>query len=452
MNPNAARTTIDCPRCKQSIPARVEQLLDISADPGIKERLLSGKVNMVECPLCSFRGMATTPLVYHDPEKELLLTYTPVELNLPLPEKERMLGALTRAVLGRIPAEDRKGYLLQPKEMLSMEGLINAVLVGEGVTPEMIEQQRNKTKLLQKLAAATERELPGLITENDDQIDALFFQLLAALRTQSEGDKDSPVPPELGKLEQLLLQHSTFGQETRQQAEALQTAATELDALGKALTREKFVQLITAARDDHHVTSLVTLARPAADYQFFILLTEQIEKSTDEERKRLENIRTLVLETVQEIDAVAEERARVAAGVLQELLQAEDLPAAVKEHLPSIDQTLLMLMQHNIEAARKEKNEHAASRLEELRATIMQTMHESAPPEIRFVNELLEFETEEDAEQMIKRHAAELNAELLNSMKSAAEQLRAGSRPELADKLDRYRAVAEKEITAAKWR
>jgi hypothetical protein len=53
---------------------------------------------------------------------------------------------------------------------------------------------------------------------------------------------------------------------------------------------------------------------------------------------------------------------------------------------------------------------------------------------------------------MIKRRTAELNAETLSAMKSAAEELRAGSRPELADKLDRYRAVAEKEITAAKWR
>ncbi|MDP6225999.1 MAG: hypothetical protein QF501_06035, partial [Anaerolineales bacterium] len=150
--------------------------------------------------------------------------------------------------------------------------------------------------------------------------------------------------------------------------------------------------------------------------------------------------------------AVAEERAKVAAGVLQELLQAEDLPAAVKEHLPSIDETLLMLMQHNIEAAREEKNEPAVSHLEELRAAIMQTLHESAPPEIRFVNELLALETDEEAEQMIKRRVAELNAETLSGMKSAAEQLRASSRPELADKLDHYRTVAEKEITAAKWR
>ena len=238
MNPIDAGPTINCPRCKQSIPARVEQLLDVGADPTTKERLLSGKVNVVECPLCSFNGMAAAPLVYHDPEKELLLTYTPAELNLTLAEKERVLGALTRAVLGRIAAEKRKGYLLQPKEMLSMEGLINAVLAGEGVTTEMIEQQRKKTRLLQQLASAAEAELPDLIKETDDQIDALFFQLLAALRTQSESNKDSPVPPELGKLEQLLLQHSTFGQETRQQAKALQTAAAELRSEERRVGKE----------------------------------------------------------------------------------------------------------------------------------------------------------------------------------------------------------------------
>ncbi len=452
MSTIAPGTSISCPRCHQSVPAKLEQLLDVGAEPQIKQRLLSGKINIVECPLCSFRGMATAPLVYHDPDKELLLTFTPMELNLPLPEKERLLGALTRTLLGRIPAEERKGYLLQPKEMFSMEGLINAILEGDGITPEIIEQQRNKTKLLQLLATATEKDLPALIKENDEKIDALFFQLLAALKTQSHDHQESPVPNELEKLEHQLLNHSTFGRETRLRVEALQTAATELEALGKELTREKFVQLIVNASDDHHVTSLITLARPAADYEFFILLTEQIEKSTAAERKRLETKRTLVLETVQKLDAAADDRAKAAAAVLQTLLHAEDLTASVKELLPSIDETLLMLLQQNIDAARKERNDVALNRMEELRGVIMKNLHENAPPAIRLVNELLALETDEEAQTMIRQRATELNDEILGEMKRATEQLRAGGQNELAVRLEGYCTLAQQEMTAAKWR
>ena len=452
MSTIAPVTTIACPRCKQNIPAKLEQLLDVGADAGVKQRLLSGNINIVECQLCSFRGMAATPLVYHDPEKELLLTYTPVELHLPLHEKEHILGALTRLVVGRIPTKNRKGYLLQPKEMLGMEGLTNAILAGEGVTPEMIEQQRSKAKLLQDLAAATEKDIPKLIEENDQQIDELLFQLLTALRRKSEEDKNSQMTLAFEKLEQQLLTYSTFGRETRLQVESLQTAATELDELGKDLTREKFVQLVAAAREDHHITSLITLARPAADYEFFIMLTAQIEKSTGEEQQRLKNTRALVLETVQKIDAAAEERAKAAAAVLQTLLTAEDPSEATKEHLHEIDETLLMLLQHNIEAARKDNNFETVNRMEELRAAIMHALHESAPPEIQLVNELLALENDEEAQTMIRRRVVELTDETLITMKRSADQLRTSGKTALADKLEGYHTLAEKEIAAAKWR
>jgi hypothetical protein len=236
------------------------------------------------------------------------------------------------------------------------------------------------------------------------------------------------------------------------QVEAFQNAATELEALGKDLTREKFVQLVANARDDHHITGLITLARPAADYEFFILLTEQIEKSADDERDRLEHTRALVLEIVQKLDVAAEERTKAAAVLLQTLLLGEDFSAAVKEHLPEIDETVLMLLQHNLETARTEKEDETAKRLEQLRAAIMQALHESAPPEIRLVNELLALETEVDAEKMIKRRVTELTEATLSAMRRTAEQLRSSNQTELAERLERYRILAEKELTAAKWR
>ena len=145
--------------------------MDVASDPSVKQRLLSRNFNIIECPLCSFHGMASVPLIYHDPAKETLLTFTPPELNLTLDQKESMLGGLTRTLLGNIPTQERKAYLLQPHEMLSMDGLINAVLAGEGVTPEMIEKQRAQTQLIQDLATTSKTNLPDLIKENDEQID-----------------------------------------------------------------------------------------------------------------------------------------------------------------------------------------------------------------------------------------------------------------------------------------
>ena len=76
------KTRIQCPNCQQPIIADINQLFDLSEDPSAKQRLLSGAFNVIQCPSCGYQGNATTPLVYHDPEKELLLTFVPPELGL----------------------------------------------------------------------------------------------------------------------------------------------------------------------------------------------------------------------------------------------------------------------------------------------------------------------------------------------------------------------------------
>ena len=73
-------TQAQCPNCKQPITADVQQLFDVSANADDKNRLLGGAVNVLRCPHCGYQGGLTTPVVYHDASKELLLTFFPPEL------------------------------------------------------------------------------------------------------------------------------------------------------------------------------------------------------------------------------------------------------------------------------------------------------------------------------------------------------------------------------------
>jgi hypothetical protein len=70
-----AQTQINCPNCKSPIMADVQQLFDVAQDPSSKSRLLSGFSNFVQCQVCGYQGALATPIVYHDPEKELLLKF-----------------------------------------------------------------------------------------------------------------------------------------------------------------------------------------------------------------------------------------------------------------------------------------------------------------------------------------------------------------------------------------
>ena len=132
------RTVITCPNCRTQSPFTVETVIDASRDPDAKVRLLSGRINSFRCPACGAPINLSAPILYHDPAHELLMAYVPMELNLGKDGEQRMLGELMNELNTLIPRDQFKGYMFQPKQTLSMQGLIDAVLQADGVTPEMM--------------------------------------------------------------------------------------------------------------------------------------------------------------------------------------------------------------------------------------------------------------------------------------------------------------------------
>lgn len=446
------RSTISCPQCQQPILAHVDQILDVGQDPEAKSRLFSGQFNLANCPSCGFAGMIGTPIVYHDPDNQLLLTYVPVELNMPMDEKERVLGSLTRAIISKIPSENRTGYLLQPQEILSLQGLIKRVLEADGVTPEVIEAQRAKLELIDKLDAAGEESLPDLVKQHDNELDYAFFQLITARAAQAAEADDKPSEDKYLGLREQVLKHSTFGHEAQQQMVQLQAATKELESLGKNLNRETLLDMIKDSQDDGHITALVTLARPLLDYEFFLQLTRQIEQQEDTEREKLEHVREVALKAVNQADAIAKERSESATNLLQALLQSDDLQALIKSNLSQFDELFMAVLMQTQEAAKKTGEEQTVGKLEQIRNAVVEALHNSAPPEIRLINEMLSLESDEDAIAFIRNRVAELNPDVLKAMESVSKELKASERGELAERLDYYLTMAEKEITLAKWR
>ncbi|HEX5809940.1 MAG TPA: CpXC domain-containing protein, partial [Anaerolineales bacterium] len=149
------QTQIACPRCRQMITANIEQLFDVTQEPQAKQRLLGGVSNMARCPHCGYQGRLATPIVYHDNEKELLLSFFPPELNMQLNEQERLIGPLIKQVTDRLPPERRKAYLLKPTANLTYESMIQTILEKDGVTPEMLKEQQERVQLIERLLQAS---------------------------------------------------------------------------------------------------------------------------------------------------------------------------------------------------------------------------------------------------------------------------------------------------------
>lgn len=432
---NPARTQVRCPQCGAPLPAAVEQIVDPAHDPAAKSRLLSGTLNLLRCPACRYEGVLAAPLLYHDAEKELLLHHFPAELGLPKDEQERVLGQLLNQVINRLPAEKRKGYLLQPQAALTLQGLIDRVLEADGVTREQVEAQRARLRLLQDLLRTPPDQLEAWAREHDAALDSIFFQI-ASLTVQNTHEPQAREQLEL-RLERLM-ELTTTGRRMLSQENELRAAAESLQQAGEELTRERVLELILAAPNDDRVLALASLARPALDYTFFQQLTERIEAAAeDTEKKRLGALREMLLRLTQEIDQAQQARVAESAELLRSILAAPDLRQALQEALPQIDDLFLAVLEANLRAARDRQQTETAARLEQAATLLRQLLRESMPPGLQLAQKVLELESGDEARAALDAGRAQIDEHLLQALAGAALRMQEAGHPEQADRLRR---------------
>lgn len=414
---------------------------------------MRGGFNVVTCPNCRFQSMVATPIVYHDPSKELLLTFVPMELGLPQAEQERMLGSLTQVIVNSMPPEKRKGYLLRPSQTLSLQGMIDRVLEADGITPEMLAEQRAKMQLIQQFLSATSEEaLRTLANENDAKLDYAFFELFTAAVQAAAESGDRNATDQMLAIRNKVVELSSLGKESAARAQKYEDVANELNGLGNDLTPEKFFDLVVNADSEDRIIALVSLARPLVDYAFFTKLTALINNAQSERRDALTRMRELILETVGQVDQVAQAQAQQSTGILKALVEAPDLKKAVAENIRHIDNSFMAVLSQNYEAARKAGNKELADRFQQIGDAVLEMIRSAAPPEIKLINEFLSIESEEEAIAEVKRRAAEFTPEVVEAMKAIEEELSAGDRKEVLERLTKLRSVAEREAMMAKWK
>jgi len=400
-----------CPNCQQPMAADVHQVLDVGVDPQIKEKLLSGTLNIAQCPSCGFQGQLPLPIVYHDPEKELLLTFYPPSMDKTMEEKESEMGPLIKEVTENLPPEKRKGYLFQPKTMMSMQSMVKTVLEAEGITSEMIEEQQEKMSLLEELLRLQGDAQVKKIQEEDGRIDREFFALFTQIAQRMASSQNQQVLGQIQELQDNLLQESQVGKDIAQESAEIEAARDTLQNLGQDLTRGKLLELVKEAPNLARVRALVSLARPAMDYSFLQMFSEQIEAAEGEEREKLVERRNLILQLTQEIDQYLEERAEASREILEALLQADDLEQELIKHASQIDEAFLQVLTAELEEAEKQENHERQQKLAELLKFIQEL---STPREYRLIDQLIEAADQEDRlDQILEEKEDEINQELM---------------------------------------
>ena len=408
------QTQIACPRCRQMITANIEQLFDVTQDPQAKQRLLGGISNIARCPHCGYQGRLATPIVYHDNDKELLLTFFPPELAMPLNEQERLIGPLIKQVMDRLPPEKRKGYLLNPVPNLTYESMIQTILGKDGITPEMLKEQQDRVALIERLLQASAPDVRiEIIKQNLNLFDEQFFALFSRLAQSAAASGQEPVARGMVDLQKQLLEETEFGRGLKESVGELEAATKTLQEAGQGLTREKLLELIIASPSDARLRAYVSLARAGLDYQFFQLLTEKIDKASGDEKAKLDAMREKLLNFTNEIDKQLEARYKQAQEFVESLLAQDDVVKAVRDNLDGFTQDGVDAVNQMLRQA-SEKNDY--TRMGKLQKMVEVLREVSTPPEVAFIEQLLDAPNDAALEKMLEDNKDLINDQFMEAL------------------------------------
>ncbi len=443
--------TVACPACQVPAEASLERIIDVKRQPQLKTALLSGQLNHVHCSACGAASPVATPILYHDAENELLVAFVPPELNLPAQERDRVMGDMLKELTTSIPREEFRGYMFQPKQALTLQGLMEQIMEGDGVTREMMEEQRHRFQLLDSMVQAGPDRIRALLRDHDAEIDAGFFQAALVMMQQATQEGQEALVNSLAAIQEAAAQHSSFGKQMAAQAEerdkVVQYVANRIQALGKSPERKDLLALtLELAQDEQRLQALVGLLRPAFDYAFFQELTLHIDQAPVVERTRLEALRVRLGELTRMADAQAQVALQQAAAALQAIMASADTDRAIREHISRIDDSFMAVLAANIREAEKRADIHASSRLKAIHQKIVTLMQENMQPELRLVNDLLSASSQQDALAVLDKGLQRYGDALPDMLAAVERMLRQQGQEAPARKLEALRAAAQDRV------
>ena len=429
---------VACPACGTRFQTPVEQILDVRVSPDVKNRILSGSVNVAVCPSCGTGGALNLPFIYHDPEKEIALLYLPVEAGNSEVERQQAAGKLARQLMDGLPPEERKGYLFQPETFLTLENIVKRVLELEGVTAEDMAHNQKQREFLDTFMMASEEEWPQLFTENEAILDEGFFGLLQyTMQVVAMSGANGEDFQKIQNGYNYLVENTAIGQRLMKRSEVLRGFADNPD-------KTSFVDALVAAPDDDTVTVLVQSGISLMDYAFFQMLVQRMESAEDPvEKERLAELRRTILRVRDEIMEASQQVARNRAALLDKLLATEDPLRMARSYLSELDDALAMVLRSELTAARNRGDNETYEALQRVARVINQVTEENMPPEVTLARRLLTAPSEEQMREMLQNNRQLLQPSFFQFLDTLEATTREQGEPETAEQLAKIRVIAQ---------
>jgi len=332
-------------------------------------------------------------------------------------QQQRFIGSSINTIMSSLPPEKRKGYLFQPRTFLSIETMLDEIIMADGISRQQLESQKRRLGLLERLVSAVSDDVIEVIaSENEKDLDYEFFLVLNNLIERMSAQGNQTESARLQTLRQKLLQYS----DAARQGEAKSA---------QVLSKSELLRSLLQTGDEEQQKALVATARPLLDYGFFQALTGMIEEAekagNTEKATQLLSLRSKLLAWIDELDAQVKKIWQRKAELIKESLQSPDWRATLEPHWQEIDPIFLTILVNNIELAQKQGNAQAATTLQQLADLALVIAREHVPPEVQLLNQLLEADDPEATQRILEQNLDRLDANFLNLIDSVIKNMTA---------------------------
>ena len=206
--------------------------------------------------------------------------------------------------------------------------------------------------------------------------------------------------------------------------------------------------VLANTHDDEIVEALVVAGQPAFNYEFFVQLSNRIEKRQKSgiDAEELVELRTKLLKLQDELQRLSQEIISRIQAVLGEILAAKDRKKAVLSNLRNIDSTFLNVLSSMYEESRRRGDKKTADDLEEIQDIIVEEMENQAPPEIRLINQLLRSENEEEQLRLLGENENLITTELLELTASISADAERSGEKQLANRASKVERMVKAQL------
>jgi hypothetical protein len=403
------------------------QIVDVGRDPALKTALLSGRLTNL-----------AAPFIYHDPAKQFAFVLMPMELNMRDTDQQRVIGQLTQTVMRGLPENAPRAYLLQPKMFFTFQSLVEAILEGDGISPETLRTQQEKVDLLRELArSGDEATLRQKARDNDAKIDGTFFDILNASIDANLNAGREQAANQLAGLQKIFLEETTYGKKVG-------ARMAVLEAFQKSPTREVLLDQLVSAPDVESREMLVTLGRQLLDYAFFQQLTQKIDTADAEGKDKLIALRKEIQDTRDKVDEASRAYMQEKAGLIQSIASSKNPLETAREREAEIDDAFFSVLQANAQEAQRRGDEQTLKGLQAINDIAMQIVAERQPPEVQMISALLAANYPDETEKMLTEMKDIADDRIIGVMSQFADQLSQQDRSDMAAKLTKIMVQARK--------